>query len=86
MNPNDKALREEYKKLQAIKSAKEKERFQKVSGFFNTKALEDLQEEDEKEALLREKIKRQTFQGGIWAKETYNVHSEAMRRTYSKMK
>ena len=58
-------MREEWKRLQDIKRTKEKERFEKVSGFLNTKALENLKKEDEQEALLKEKIKRKTFADGI---------------------
>ena len=59
MDSNDKGLRAEYAKLLELKNQKEKERFQKVSGFLNTNQMKDLEKEDAAEALLREKIKRQ---------------------------
>jgi tetratricopeptide (TPR) repeat protein len=59
--PNDKKMREEYKTLCNVKSAKEKMWNDKMKGFYNTSKLEDIATKDEEEAILREKIKRQTL-------------------------
>lgn len=59
--PNDKKMREEYKTLCNVKSAKEKMWNDKMKGFYNTSKLEDIAIKDEEEAILREKIKRQTL-------------------------
>jgi tetratricopeptide (TPR) repeat protein len=61
LEPNDKRMREEYKKLIDTKSEKERMWNDKMKGFYNTKKLTDLETEEHEERVLREKIKRQTF-------------------------
>lgn len=60
-NPTDTMMRDEYKKLCAIKTTKEKEWNSKMQGFYNGNQLNKIERRDEEETLLREKIKRQTF-------------------------
>lgn len=61
LEPNDKKMREDYKKLVDVKTEKERMWNDKMKGFYNTKKFEDIGVKDEEEAELREKIKRQTF-------------------------
>ncbi len=56
------AMRKEYKQLCDVKTAKEKEWQSKMSGFYNAQKLQKIEQKDEEETTLREKIKRQTFQ------------------------
>lgn len=56
------AMRKEYKQLCDVKNAKEKEWQSKMSGFYNAQKLQKIEQKDEEETTLREKIKRQTFQ------------------------
>lgn len=65
LEPNDKKMREDYKKLVDVKTEKERMWNDKMKGFYNTKKFEDIGVKDEEEAELREKIKRQTF-GDEW--------------------
>lgn len=61
MDPNNLNLRSEYKALCDVKSAKEKEWYSKMNGFYNGEKLKKIEDADEEETLLREKVKRQTF-------------------------
>lgn len=56
--PNDTALRTEYKELCAIKTSKEKEWYNKMSGFYQNPKLAKIERTDDEEVILREKIKR----------------------------
>ena len=55
-------MREDYKSLCSIKTEKEKMWNDKMKGFYNTTKLHDIEAKDEEENLLRDKIKRQTFE------------------------
>lgn len=61
LSPGDKLLRTEYKSLMDIKQAKEIEWRSKMSGFYNSKKMADLEEQDEEEALLKEKLAKKHF-------------------------
>ena len=62
LEPNDKNMRMEHKKLSAEKSSKEKEWYSKMSGFYGKDKLTKIESRDEEETLLREKVKRQIFE------------------------
>lgn len=59
--PNDKNLREEYAKLQDQKKAKEKEWFNKMSGFYHSEKMQKINEKDQEEAILKEKLNKKLF-------------------------
>lgn len=59
--PGDKNLREEHKKLMDIKQAKEIEWRSKMSGFYNSKRMSDIEQRDQEEAILREKLSKKHF-------------------------
>jgi tetratricopeptide (TPR) repeat protein len=61
LEPNDKKMREDYRVLNQTKTEKEKMWNDKMKGFYNTKKLDVLEQRDQEDAELREKIKRQTF-------------------------
>jgi tetratricopeptide (TPR) repeat protein len=61
LEPGDRSLRKEYESLMELKSKKEKEWYSKMSGFFDSKKLKDIEKKDEVQEKLRFKIKRQTF-------------------------
>lgn len=55
-------MRVEHKKLSAEKSSKEKEWYSKMSGFYSKDKLARIENQDEEQTLLREKVKRQVFE------------------------
>ena len=59
--PGNVSLRTEYKALIELKSKKEKEWYNKMSGFFDSDKLKKIEKKDQVEEKLRFKIKRQTF-------------------------
>jgi len=58
LEPNDAAMRSEHKKLCAEKSSKEKEWYSKMNGFYGKDKLSKIEDRDQEETLLREKVKR----------------------------
>ena len=62
MQPDDPALRSEFKSLLDVKNEKERQWYSKMDGFYRNAKLNNLEASETAEAELREKIKRQTFE------------------------
>lgn len=58
LEPQDKMMRAEHKKLSVEKNSKEKEWYSKMSGFYSSNKLAKIEETDEKQELLRQKVER----------------------------
>lgn len=58
LEPNDRSMRNEHKKLCDEKGAKEKEWYSKMKGFYNGPKLQNIEEQDENQAILRQKVER----------------------------
>ena len=58
LEPNDRNMRVEHKKLCAEKGSKEHEWYSKMSGFLNGKKLTKIEQKDQEESLLRQKVER----------------------------
>lgn len=56
--PNDRGMRAELKKFSEEKSAKEKLWYSKMAGFYQGTKLSQIEDEDNEQAILREKIER----------------------------
>jgi len=56
--PGDTELRKEYEQLMEVKTAKEKEWYSKMSGFYNKEGVNKIVEQDLEKERLREKIRR----------------------------
>ena len=56
--PNDQELRTEYQKLLEIKTAKEREWYSKMKGFYNKAGVNKIIQEDEQREILMSKIRR----------------------------
>ena len=61
LDPNDKNLRTEYKQLSDLKQTKEQEWYSKMSGFLKSEKMAKIEQKDEEEAVLREKLQRKHF-------------------------
>ena len=61
MSPADKNLRDEYKKLSDLKMTKEKEWYSKMNGFYKSQKMAEIEQRDEEEAILREKLVKKHF-------------------------
>lgn len=61
LDPGSKSLREEYDVLTDAKDAKEKEWYAKMSGFYNSSKLDQIEQKDEEQKLLKEKLYKQTY-------------------------
>ncbi len=59
--PNDVNLRNEYKSLTDLKMTKEQEWQKKMSGFYTSAKMAKIEQKDEEEAILREKLQRKHF-------------------------
>lgn len=59
--PNDINLRNEYKSLADLKMTKEQEWYQKMNGFYSSSKMAKIEQQDEEEAILREKLQRKHF-------------------------
>ena len=59
--PNDPALRAEYKVLLDLMNKKHKEWFQKMNGFMNTSKRREIEEQDQEEQILKEKLLKKEF-------------------------
>ena len=59
--PNDPALRAEYKVLLDLMNKKHKEWFQKMNGFMNTSKMREIEEQDQEEQILKEKLLKKEF-------------------------
>ena len=58
LDPNNVPIRNEYSELCKMKTSKEREWFDKMNGFYGSDKLKQIENEDDKEIILREKIKR----------------------------
>ena len=61
LEPNNTSIRECYQELVDLKNKKEKEWFQKMSGFLDSDKLKRIEQRDANEEKLRHKVYRQTF-------------------------
>ena len=61
LDPTNTAIRAEYKALIELKTKKEKEWYNKMSGFLDSDKLKKIEKKDEVQEKLRYKIKRYTF-------------------------
>ena len=59
--PGDKFLRDEYKQLMDLKDAKHKEWYSKMNGFFNSEKLQKIEDQDDEEQLIKEKLYKKEF-------------------------
>lgn len=87
LEPSNKQIRQEYQQLCDLKSKKEKQWYSAMSGFYNSDKLKNIQQKEESETLLREKIKRKHFgdeanqfgvlgQGGSGSQEMQSHHTQ----------
>lgn len=61
LEPNDRKIRKEYQELSDLKNKKEKQWYSAMSGFYNSDKLKNLEQRDENENKLLEKVKRKHF-------------------------
>lgn len=61
LEPKNEGMRAEYRELVALKNKKEKEWYEKMSGFYDGAKLKKIEEADRNDEKLRHKIKRQCF-------------------------
>lgn len=54
--PNDQNLRKEYKELMDIMNAKHKEWYGKMNGFLHSDKMQEIEQKDEEEHILKEKL------------------------------
>lgn len=66
--PNDLTMREEFRKLKDLKEAKHKEWYSKMSGFLKSEKMQQIEENEENEKLLKEKMFKK-YQVGLSRKE-----------------
>jgi hypothetical protein len=55
------SIRNEYKALMEIMNQKHKEWYQKMNGFLKSDKMKEIDEKDQEEQLLREKILKKEF-------------------------
>ena len=58
LDPQNGPMRAEYAELVKMKTSKEREWFDKMSGFYGSDKHQKIEKNDEQEMILREKIKR----------------------------
>lgn len=85
LQPQDRQLREEYKKMIDYKNAKIKEWNSKMFGFFDKANVQEQIKQDEREATLRQKIARQTFGEGAGNYSRGNVVAAAEKDIWSQV-
>ena len=54
-------MREEFKLLIDANDAKEKKWFAKMSGFYNSSKLDKIEQKDNEQKILKEKLYKQTY-------------------------
>ena len=59
--PSDPAIRAEYKVLMEQMDRKHKEWFQKMNGFYKSDKLREIEQQDQEEQLLKEKLLKKDF-------------------------
>ena len=62
--PNDLIIRAEYKSLMELMNQKHKEWYQKMNGFLHSDKMQEIEQRDQEEKLLREKIYKKEFSWG----------------------
>ena len=62
LDPQNAQLRTEYKQLLETKNKKEREWYSKMKGFYHKEGVNRIIEKDEQRQVLKDKIRRQTFQ------------------------
>ncbi len=68
MSPGDVSLRDEYKKLMDLKDKKHKEWFSKMNGFLHSDKMKEIEENEQKEKVLKEKMFKK-YQVGVSRRE-----------------
>ena len=59
--PSDVNLRNEYKQLTDFKATKESQWYSKMSGFLHSEKMAKIEQHDEEQTILREKLQRKHF-------------------------